>query len=779
MKIVIIAPSPVPFGVGGAEKLWWGMQEYINKNTTNQCELIKIPTKENSFWDLIESYYKFYKLDLSHFDMVISTKYPAWMIQHQNHHVYLQHCLRGLYDTYHFSQKPLIVESEHKKVNEIIYYLENKDTTIDTVFTLLFELQKDASVPQDTYDFPGPFIRQIIHFLDNKTMQNVESFQAISQTVINRKEYFPKGSIVEKNFHPSNLSNLHNESYDYFFTASRLDTAKRIEMIISAYKKSSTTIPLKVAGAGPLTKQMKELVKDDNRIEMLGFISDEELILHYSKAYAVLFVPYDEDYGLITIEAAMSEKPVLTFDDAGGVVEFIENEKTGLVCKPDVNELSKNIDYISENTELCKTMGQNAKKAVENITWKNTIENLLKNSKKKLKLTVATTYPVYPPRGGGQNRVFYLYKELAKTMVVDIVCIVNADQEYTKVKIAKNLYEIRVPKSYLHQEKEDEMREKAGIPVTDIAMLYLADETPAYKDAIASSYENSNFLIATQVYTYGICRSITNDAIIHDSQNVEYNLKKQMLQDTPYNRELLETVFIAEKEAANNSIFTTVCANEDALTMEKIYGFNPKKSLLVANGVDLHTVNFMSKVQRDSMKTKLGLDNQKLVLFIGSWHQPNIDAVDEIFILANKLPEYKFLIMGTVANYFKSENKMHLKPENVGFTGMLNDLEKEYVLSTVDIAINPMLTGSGTNLKMLDYMANGIPVLSTKIGARGLSIPEGYIAVADICDFDKYIKDIHKFTNIEKSRSYVEENFSWNKIKESLENKLFSVDNNL
>ena len=107
MKIAIIAPSPVPFGVGGAEKLWWGMQEYINKNTSNQCELIKIPTKENSFWDLIYSYHKFYTLDLTHFDMVISTKYPAWMIQHPNHHIYLQHCLRGLYDTYHFSALPL------------------------------------------------------------------------------------------------------------------------------------------------------------------------------------------------------------------------------------------------------------------------------------------------------------------------------------------------------------------------------------------------------------------------------------------------------------------------------------------------------------------------------------------------------------------------------------------------------------------------------------------------------------------------------------------------
>ena len=775
MKIAIIAPSPVPFGVGGAEKLWWGMQEYINKHTTNQCELIKIPTKENSFWSLIESYYNFYKLDLSHFDMVISTKYPAWMIQHQNHHIYLQHCLRGLYDTYHFSQKPLKVISKHKKVNELVTHLENQNTSLDTIFNLLFQLQKDTTVPQHTYEFPGAFIRQIIHFLDNKTMQNVETFQAISQTVINRKEYFPKDAKVEKNFHPSNLSNLHNESYEYFFTASRLDTAKRIEMIIRAYKKSNTTIPLKVAGAGPLSKEMKALVKDDSRIEMLGFISDEELVSHYAKAYAVLFVPYDEDYGLITIEAAMSQKAVLTFDDTGGVVEFIENNKTGLVCKPDIKQLSKNIDYLASQPDLCKTMGKNAKKTVKNITWKNTIENLLKNYTQKSKITVVTTYPIYPPRGGGQNRIFYLYKELSKTMSVDIVCLVNHDQKYKKTKIAKNLYEIRVPKSNTHQTKEQDIYHNAGIPITDIAMLFLYEETPQFIEEIKKSTATSSYVITSHPYTYPLLKKYTNIPIINESHNVEYLLKKQMLQDSKYNQKLLKELFDVEKKACIETNLTIVCSQEDGEEFEKLYGFDTSKALVVPNGVDLNTVPYINEKKREQFKKSINIDQEKLVLFIGSWHQPNIESVEKIFTIAKKLPNYNFLIMGTVANYFQSENKMHLKPKNVGFTGMLNDTEKEYLLSTADIAINPMLTGSGTNLKMLDYMANGIPVLSTKIGARGLDIPENYVAIADIEQFDTYIKNISKYTDIEKSRAYVEKKFSWETISKTLEKKLISL----
>jgi hypothetical protein len=106
MKIALIAPCPVPFIIGGAELLYRGMQEAIKKYSSHDCELIEIPTKESSFWEVIESYYIFYKMDLSSFDMVISTKYPSWMVQHHNHVLYMVHHLRGLYDTYHFFNKP-------------------------------------------------------------------------------------------------------------------------------------------------------------------------------------------------------------------------------------------------------------------------------------------------------------------------------------------------------------------------------------------------------------------------------------------------------------------------------------------------------------------------------------------------------------------------------------------------------------------------------------------------------------------------------------------------
>ena len=90
MKIALIAPSGVPFAVGGAEKLWWGLQHHTNQLSDHQMELIKLPSAERNFKELIASYQRFSELDVSHFDRVITTKYPAWMVDHPDHHLYLQ-----------------------------------------------------------------------------------------------------------------------------------------------------------------------------------------------------------------------------------------------------------------------------------------------------------------------------------------------------------------------------------------------------------------------------------------------------------------------------------------------------------------------------------------------------------------------------------------------------------------------------------------------------------------------------------------------------------------
>lgn len=781
MKLAIVAPSPIPFGAGGAEKLWWGLVESIKDTTNYQCELIKIPIAENDFWSLIEAYKKFYELDLSHFDMVITGKYPGWMVQHPNHHVYMLHCLRGYYDCFHFMGLPEKYESDNSSVNSLLLSIRNGDVKPSQVFKELDKIKIDASMPEDLFSFPGAFSRELVHYFDNWAFQNVKRFSAISNTVANRKEYFPKGAEVIVNYPPSTLKGLYKGRSDYFFTASRLDNAKRIKMIIEAYLQTSTDIPLKIAGTGPLADEFVELSSHDSRIEFVGYVSDVELVTYYANAYAIIFVPYDEDYGLITIEAMQSEKPVLTFSDCGGVNEFVEHGVTGLVCEPIIELLAQNIDKLASNRDACAAMGKAAKNKVSKINWDNTIISLLeikqsseKRSSKKStesfgcmgsnsdfgylkKITVVSTYCFFPPEGGGQNRLFYLYKEMAKYMQVNIVCLAHESEVYSEDEVAPNLFQIRVPKNQDHAIGEWRIEEQAGIPVTDIAMITLYRETPLFLEKVLESIEDSDVVVTSHCYLFPMLKEISNKPIVHESHNVEYLLKQEMLKGREGVCSLLETLRECESRACRDSELTIVCAPDDAVKYSELYNYDSSKAVVVANGVDLGTVQYIDAKERKSLRLGVGVNDKKLAIFIGSWHKPNIESVEEIIKLAPSMPDYIFIIIGSVCGYFSSRTI----PENVVFASVVSDEEKLLYLGIADVALNPMLTGSGTNLKMLDYMVAGVPVVTTDVGARGLSIPDGLVVVCEIGNFKSGIESALRGIDTAASCKYAKEAFNW------------------
>ena len=53
MKIAIVAPSGVPYTVGGAEKLWWGLLDTLRRRPGTEVELVKIPAPERDFAEVV------------------------------------------------------------------------------------------------------------------------------------------------------------------------------------------------------------------------------------------------------------------------------------------------------------------------------------------------------------------------------------------------------------------------------------------------------------------------------------------------------------------------------------------------------------------------------------------------------------------------------------------------------------------------------------------------------------------------------------------------------
>ena len=108
-------------------------------------------------------------------------------------------------------------------------------------------------------------------------------------------------------------------------------------------------------------------------------------------------------------------------------------------------------------------------------------------------------------------------------------------------------------------------------------------------------------------------------------------------------------------------------------------------------------------------------------------------------------------------------------PNNVGLAFQVTEEEKLELFRSSNIALNPMQSGSGTNIKMLDYMAAGLPVIATPIGARGLDLNGTNSMICEIPDFPEKIREVLENRILYKSlsdngRKLVEDKYDWRKI---------------
>jgi glycosyltransferase involved in cell wall biosynthesis len=345
------------------------------------------------------------------------------------------------------------------------------------------------------------------------------------------------------------------------------------------------------------------------------------------------------------------------------------------------------------------------------------------------KLVVATSFPVWPPRGGGQSRIFGLYAALARLGVdVDIVGLVARGERGGIQTIAPGVRELRVPKTLRHDQEEYRLHIRAGVPVTDLALALYHELTPAYGEAVAAAAERAVAVVASHPYTQPALAAATDLPLIYEAHNVEVDLKASMLSGSDGSEELTQIVHDVEAACCATAAHTLVCTPEDGVRLAALYDLAPERTVVVPNGVDPHSVQYTTLEERAARKGALGLGEAFQALFLGSWHEPNLVAVRDILAAAEALPDIRFLVVGSAGVAFAAEQV----PRNVDLCGVVDGGFVRSVLGLADAALNPMRWGSGTNLKMLDYALAGVPVLSTEFGARGLGLePGGHYASFD------------------------------------------------
>jgi glycosyltransferase involved in cell wall biosynthesis len=352
------------------------------------------------------------------------------------------------------------------------------------------------------------------------------------------------------------------------------------------------------------------------------------------------------------------------------------------------------------------------------------------------KVTVGSTFGIYPPLGGGQLRLLNICRHLAVRCPVDVIALVASDEPALQRQLSPGLREVRVPKSVEHTAAEAELGRDAGVPVTDVAFPELHELTPRFAEAVSVSAEADGALIASHPYTLPVLAAAVDEPRIwYDVQDVEADLKATMLAPTNAGARLLAATRDVERACCEQAELIMAVSSEDGNRLRTLYGVAESKLAVVPNGVDTRVIRLTEPAERRELSVRLRMKSP-LALFIGSWHEPNLAAVRRILQLAPSLPEIEFGVVGSVCLPFEDVEL----PPNVQLMGIVGNEFKDTLLAIAAVALNPMANGSGTNIKMLDYLAAGVPVVSTEVGARGLQLdPERHVRIATLREFGSAI----------------------------------------
>ena len=192
-----------------------------------------------------------------------------------------------------------------------------------------------------------------------------------------RPGYFAPGCDVAVAHPPTDLEIAPGERFRYVLSVSRLEAYKRVDLVIEAFRQVSGDVELRVAGTGPEEARLRTLAAGDTRIRFLGHVSDVELVALYRDALVVPFAPYQEDYGLITVEAMMAGKPVITTTDAGGPTELVRDGENGYVVAPEAPAIAAAMQRLVDDPALSERLGEAARRSAERITWASVLARVL------------------------------------------------------------------------------------------------------------------------------------------------------------------------------------------------------------------------------------------------------------------------------------------------------------------------------------------------------------------------------------------------------------------
>jgi glycosyltransferase involved in cell wall biosynthesis len=362
--------------------------------------------------------------------------------------------------------------------------------------------------------------------------------------------------------------------------------------------------------------------------------------------------------------------------------------------------------------------------------------------------TTIITPSIDPNQGGFALRVRNLAKMISsfsKLTVVMTDCENHEEIENTK---------------FLFKKCRDTMYSKFRRLIT----CYKTDHPRlSFKEADLVQIENLDLLALSKYFP--------EKPIILDQHNVYWNLQKYEIINSPFFRKKAVKKLSFFKELMSRWLYSRAKEYE-VRALEKV------DHILVTSSRDRDEIlkevpdienkisvipNCLDTTEYSPQPYEAERSKYRMVLFMGTFNYiPNIDALK--IICRNIAPTFdesiRFIIIG------REPPPISGVPKNVDMLGYVRDIRPW--LAHADVCIAPLRLGSGTRIKILEYMAMGKPVVSTAKGVEGLEVEnrKNVIIEDDVDEFATHIKELLSNSQLSlelgrNARKLVETRYDW------------------
>lgn len=359
--------------------------------------------------------------------------------------------------------------------------------------------------------------------------------------------------------------------------------------------------------------------------------------------------------------------------------------------------------------------------------------------KSKPLLLVIAPSDMTAPDTGGATRMWGLCGELAKDFRVEFICVTRWWKEPKRRAILPGVDLISIPMSAELEAAFERGQEAYGAASAFLTMGDPAHPFPLFDNYLRLTAPRAAAALLVGPYLDPRIRAVAADLpVACDMHDVIAEYVGRMAGERR-DAAIARLREIESELIRRGAALFSVCQS-DAEAIIQAYPEASGKLTIVPNGVACNGAVRLVPSQSRRIARDFGLE-KPVILFIGSVLRWNIHAMAEIVErFAPAIRDALWVIVGVDEQEFRRLSGCRARAENVIMAGRVSEPEKEAIFALSALAVAPMRDGTGSSLKIPDYIAHGKPVVSTAIGMRGYPNLEEVVDVVPIEQFEDGVR---------------------------------------